>query len=267
MYLSTPLVAQDMLTYAQVEQKAAGKPVEDAKLWYFGQSYVTILGTTFASLFPHNVSRLILDGVVDAEDYYRNGWRTDLYQTDEAINSFAVSCHQHGQTNCSFWGPSADDIKYQLDNILAEIKTHPIPKTGLCGQNTPGLATYSDLKQLKLLAPYLPLEGFSLLAGIMTSIESQNSSLFMEVSGFVRGVLDSADADVMIKCIDAYGVVGAYNYSTIENYRDYINLQVDQSKYEGEAWPVNADGVLCRSSDVKIPMSISFQGISHLPLS
>jgi hypothetical protein len=33
---------------------------------------------TFASMFPTNIRRLILDGVVDAPDYYAGQWSKNL---------------------------------------------------------------------------------------------------------------------------------------------------------------------------------------------
>jgi pimeloyl-ACP methyl ester carboxylesterase len=36
-------------------------------------SYGTILGSTFATMFPDNVGRLVIDGVVDMDNYYE-GW-------------------------------------------------------------------------------------------------------------------------------------------------------------------------------------------------
>ena len=39
--------------------------VNDAKLNYLGFSYGTFLGSTYASLFPDNVGRMVLDGALD----------------------------------------------------------------------------------------------------------------------------------------------------------------------------------------------------------
>ena len=39
--------------------------VNDSKLNYMGFSYGTFLGSTYASLFPDNVGRMVLDGAMD----------------------------------------------------------------------------------------------------------------------------------------------------------------------------------------------------------
>ena len=41
------------------------------RILYWGLSYGTILGNTFASMFPGRVGRMILDGVADANDYMK----------------------------------------------------------------------------------------------------------------------------------------------------------------------------------------------------
>jgi pimeloyl-ACP methyl ester carboxylesterase len=266
LYISTPLVAHDMLTYAKAEQEAAGKPEKDAKVWYYGVSYGTVLGVTFASLFPEYVGRLILDGVVDAEDYYHNAWSANLFQSDEALSTFSTFCHQSGPDYCTLWGPSPRNITDCLENILAKLRYHPIPKTGLDGVTTPGLASYSDLKQLMLLSVYLPLQYFPFLADILSGLENNNSTLFQTATDLVPSLLIPQDVDTMIKCVDGYG---RSNYTTIETYQQYVHRLEGQSKYFGEVWPNNAAGVLCRSVGLQVPESVIFKGtlpFNYLPV-
>lgn len=54
-FVSTPSVARDML--AMVEK------LGEERLQYWGFSYGTFLGTTFATLFPKKVGRMVLDGI------------------------------------------------------------------------------------------------------------------------------------------------------------------------------------------------------------
>ncbi|MCX5399590.1 alpha/beta hydrolase [Streptomyces sp. NBC_00102] len=56
-YLTTTNTARDMDLIRQV--------LGDRKLYYFGMSYGTELGGTYAHLFPGNVGRVVLDAVVD----------------------------------------------------------------------------------------------------------------------------------------------------------------------------------------------------------
>jgi pimeloyl-ACP methyl ester carboxylesterase len=73
-YANTVAVAYDMRHYIELRARSLGRAPEDAKHWYYGQSYGTILGQTFATLFPHRIERMILDGVSDTNDYYEGGW-------------------------------------------------------------------------------------------------------------------------------------------------------------------------------------------------
>lgn len=87
-FLSTATVARDMVALIdEIHASRYGRrkpptttpsqiPMMDQQLgeaWilYLGFSYGTVLGNTFASMFPGRVGRMILDGVEDAEDFVK----------------------------------------------------------------------------------------------------------------------------------------------------------------------------------------------------
>ena len=92
-YMSTPSVVEDMLAMIEalgqwreeealmLMKKGSTSMTSDMfgrirckrgkeRLHYWGFSYGTLLGSTFAAMHPDRIERMALDGVVDAEDYY-----------------------------------------------------------------------------------------------------------------------------------------------------------------------------------------------------
>jgi pimeloyl-ACP methyl ester carboxylesterase len=61
-FVGTAAVARDMVRMAE----AYG----ESRVRFWGFSYGSVLGITFAAMFPDRVERLIVDGVVDTYDYY-----------------------------------------------------------------------------------------------------------------------------------------------------------------------------------------------------
>lgn len=86
-FVNTRSVARDMVAMvdkvAELRQEQAGqhqdtdtqfelretKDDQVPRLQFIGFSYGTVLGNYFASLFPERVGRMVLDGVVDSEDF------------------------------------------------------------------------------------------------------------------------------------------------------------------------------------------------------
>jgi pimeloyl-ACP methyl ester carboxylesterase len=72
-HMSTAVVAADMLSVVNAfAASERGKAVKDSSLLnYWGISYGTFVGETFASMYPDRVGRVLLDGVVDPRELYR----------------------------------------------------------------------------------------------------------------------------------------------------------------------------------------------------
>lgn len=96
------------------------------KIQYWGFSYGTILGATFAAMFPDNVGRLVIDGVVDPVDYYSTQWRSNLRDADATLKWFTDACADAGPNKCALYEDSKEGVATRVENIFAKLKTNPI---------------------------------------------------------------------------------------------------------------------------------------------
>jgi pimeloyl-ACP methyl ester carboxylesterase len=115
-FISTANVARDM--------DGIRAAMGDKKLNYFGFSYGTFLGATYASLFPDNYRALVLDGPVDANASINTpsaGLREQSAGFERAIGRFFTACAVY-QSFCNFGGTDpqvAYDALVDQANLLA----------------------------------------------------------------------------------------------------------------------------------------------------
>lgn len=152
----------------------------EEKIKYWGNSYGTILGQTFASMYPDRVERLILDGVCDSHDYYNGPWFSALKDVDKILDKFFDYCSQAGPEDCSFYasgGPPAIEAAYE--DLLQDISDHPraVPSSTIRG---PDVITWSDIKSMIRLGIYQPLVFMPMVADLLTDISMGNGSLFAD---------------------------------------------------------------------------------------
>lgn len=253
-YVTTPAVARDLLRFVEAEAEMVGQSPSEAKLWCYGVSYGTIVGATFASMFPDRVGRMILDGSMNAEQYYHNDHSESLDQTDETMEVFSSLCHSAGPEKCSFWGPTPADITARIDGIMHQLQNHPVPISGVEIQELPAMVTYSDLQALFLITVYNPLTTFPVMADILHQIEGGNASA---LAGMFRRFDIESDARFAIQCADASRT---NSLTTIEEFKSWVEYASTKSKYIGDVYPLYMETILCRSFRPQLPDSMVVQG-------
>ncbi|MGO4955942.1 alpha/beta fold hydrolase [Luteococcus sp. Sow4_B9] len=124
-HMSTADVARDM----DLARRALG----DKKLTYYGVSYGSYLGATYAALFPKNVRALVVDGVLDPVAWAtgRGKQGTTVPVTErilsgtgahEAFEALIDECERVGTKLC----PEAQTLREDWESLLGRFSQGPI---------------------------------------------------------------------------------------------------------------------------------------------
>jgi pimeloyl-ACP methyl ester carboxylesterase len=114
-YISTVDAARDL----DVLRAALG----DAGLTYLGFSYGTLLGATYASLFPHHVRAMVLDGAIDPALPPITYAEQQGAALDGQLQQFFAVCAS--EPTCA-WQP-AEDLNDAYRALLAQVRARPLP--------------------------------------------------------------------------------------------------------------------------------------------
>jgi pimeloyl-ACP methyl ester carboxylesterase len=125
--------------------------VGDRRLTYFGESFGTLIGQTYANLFPRRVRAMALDGLIDpvasaagTEAVAASG----LADTDRVFNQFLRLCQAAGPDRCALAGHGP--VAPRVNQLLNRLRHAPIPAPSA---DPPGELTYGEaLTALKLAA-------------------------------------------------------------------------------------------------------------------
>jgi pimeloyl-ACP methyl ester carboxylesterase len=135
---SGPLLAHVSTIEAARDLDILRALVKDPKLNYYGASYGTYLGVTYAALFPDKVGRMVLDGAVDPEasPHSLEIGQAAGFQTE--LTAYLTQCV--ASDNCPLGGTVAQ-AQQQLVDLLQQIDAHPL-STSSGRPLTEGLAVY-----------------------------------------------------------------------------------------------------------------------------
>lgn len=164
----------------EVPESIAYKPGEE-KIQYWGFSYGTYLGNTFAAMFPDRVHRLIVDGVVDAYNYKKTLWSDNLLDTEKDMDLFYYHCARVGYPTCALANETGEtkpeDVEQRLANLEKSLYHNPLPVVG----PIPEVITYSDIKNLIFASLYSPIQGFPYMANLLAALEKGDGTEFAKL--------------------------------------------------------------------------------------
>lgn len=166
--MSTANVARDL----DVLRAAVG----DEQLNYYGLSYGSILGQTYAALFPDNVGRIAIDGVLSLDDWVgdpdgrsdqtlNQRLRSDI-GAEATFDEFVRLCEEAGPAGCAL----APNAEARVDAIVAAIQESPIPIIDPETGEIVFAVTESDFTSTTLSILFDPF-GYSFLAELLAELE------------------------------------------------------------------------------------------------
>jgi pimeloyl-ACP methyl ester carboxylesterase len=245
-HMSTATVARDMLSIVDAfAQTTEGKTAvtNTSMLNYYGISYGTFLGQTFASMFPQRVGKVVLDGVVNTEGYLTNWTSNAITHIDGIIGAFFIYCHEAGLAKCPYYnGSSAADMYTRFNQSFTQLDPQKAERENWANATILQSALVT-MKVGFLSIAQSPLSTFSTFASILVDLETalatQNLSSWVVKASAALGV---ADTNAPTDSLDEWtlGVLCSdqnnrwYN-KTLEDLRPQLAYLEAQS-IAGEAW-------------------------------
>jgi len=148
-HMTTREVAQDL----DILREALG----ERQLDYFGASYGTSIGATYADLFPTNIRRMVLDGAIDPTLSTLQLSLGQAHGFEIALRAYLQDCVDQG--DCLL-GDSVEAGAERIGQLLEDLDAQPLP-TASGRELTQGLAQYGIILPL-YKQEYWPLLTLSL---------------------------------------------------------------------------------------------------------
>jgi len=197
----------------------------DSGLTYIGHSYGTLLGATYAELFPTHVRAMVLDGAIDPASTTTEYATEQAASLESALGSFFTWCA--ADAGCA-WRPAGDPTTALLA-LIQDSRTRPLT----VGSGTAGPAQLYDA----LLAGLESQTSWPTLAAALEAAEAGNGAPAVAMSDRYEtgGSPNGAEAEQAIDCLD---------HPVDRNPASYVALAADIGKSAPVFGPLLAWGLL-----------------------
>jgi pimeloyl-ACP methyl ester carboxylesterase len=254
--VSTADVARDL---EQLRRATGGAPLN-----YWGVSYGTFLGATYANLFPDNIRSLVLDGNLsplawtadgDANPQWPLGDRIGSYAVADVFRHFLQLCAAAGPERCAFAAASYDLTLRKWNDLLNRLGEGPVELKSDAGVRTVTLATLvgqiSD--GMDIVWPLPGASGWTSVAAALQAIDAAGRAnpparppTTTKPAAPVASApapYDGAEGVIAVMCGDAPSV-GLDRFPTLASEvmlrSGYFGLSTSFSEYPCAGWSIPA---------------------------
>jgi pimeloyl-ACP methyl ester carboxylesterase len=239
-YAGTAAVVQDMVHFTELQATLNGeKDSKTSKIWYFGVSYGTVIGQTLAAMYPDRVGRIILDGNVNADEFYTKGLTaSSLEDSEKAFDIFFRNCAGAGPEKCAFARNSTtfQEVRHRFNALLDQLEKTPL----INNYSQPGIVTRGDVQNWAQLAMYSP-STWSVFATVIASLESGNATLFniaMLASSGEPGPFNYTEKAIQESLLFVTNIdsAGRYSIKYIDDYLTIAHKILENAVYGGRSY-------------------------------
>jgi pimeloyl-ACP methyl ester carboxylesterase len=194
-----PLLGQVGTTSAARDLDILRAVLGDAKLNYLGYSYGTLLGATYAGMYPKRVGRMVLDGALDpaSTSFEVNVGQSEGFEQE--LRAYLTDCLQ--RSGCPFTG-SVDGALSTISNLLASLDASPI-------RNSDGRELGADTMVTAIIYPLYDSNAWSALDQLFESVmHGSAKTAFILADGYYdrnsNGTYsdNSTEAFTAVNCLD-----------------------------------------------------------------
>ncbi|MEV0897250.1 alpha/beta hydrolase [Actinoplanes sp. NPDC049802] len=185
--------------------------VGDEKLTYLGYSYGTLLGATYAQLFPKNVRALVLDGAVDPTETFAQGSEQQAKGFERAFTNFTKWCSENSG-RC----PIAPDARGAVTDALAKAETSPV-------RGPDGRDATAGWVFLGLISSLYTEQGWTDLANAIDDLQAGDATgIFKLADQYAEREPDGTysnlfDANLTVNCTDNEKAPGVEEIRRLQN--------------------------------------------------
>ncbi|KAJ7289246.1 Alpha/Beta hydrolase protein [Mycena rebaudengoi] len=238
------------------------KAVGEGGLRYWGFSYGTTLGATYAAMFPEQAERLILDGVVFAPEQYTSFLAHGISSgdaTSEVFNGFISRCVSAGPSRCALAknNTSSSQLAQHFWDLADRLDVFPVPVVHPKSTAVPSILQRSDLL-LATFAAMLRPASWAALAQAIFNLDSGDGRALAALSGAggttwdLKNLTDGQraeaagwdtgremgenEADMAVSCGDGPPFSEGFDASWTKEWLDWKEQLVSLNPLSGAIW-------------------------------